>query len=175
MKLITIDPGTENSGWVILDGMEIVRHGINENKTLLYNFGPNYSERSDAYPDELVIEMVSHYGSGMPAGASVFETCIWIGRFEQKWRDNNNTPPHRLFRRDVKLWLCDSVRAKDANVRQAVIDRYPPTGKDGKGRPSAIGTKAHPGPLYGVSSHEWAALALGITFNETREQEQAND
>jgi hypothetical protein len=66
-----------------------------------------------------------------------------------------------VFRRDVKLHLCDSPRAKDGNVRQALLDRLGPQG-----------TKKAPGPTYGVKSHEWAALAVAVygwdmTFGRT--------
>jgi hypothetical protein len=57
----------------------------------------------------------------------------------------------RVFRKDVKLHLCNSPRAKDANVRQALLDRLGPQG-----------TKKAPGPTYGVKSHEWAALAVAV-------------
>jgi hypothetical protein len=41
------------------------------------------------------------------------------------------------------------MRAKDANIRQALIDKL-----------GAVGTKKAPGPLYGISGHLWAALAV---------------
>lgn len=97
-------------------------------------------------PYDLVsIEMIACYG--MPVGRETFETCVWIGRFIERAKQ-----PHRLvYRKDVKLHLCNSPRAKDGNVRQAIIDRF--------GKP---GMKKSPGVLYGVSSHVWAALAVAI-------------
>jgi hypothetical protein len=80
----------------------------------------------------------------------VFETCIWIGRFTELSRLAGGKLS-RVFRRDIKLHLCNSPRAKDANVRQALIDRLGPQG-----------TKKLPGPTYGVKSHEWAALAVAV-------------
>jgi hypothetical protein len=63
----------------------------------------------------------------------------------------------------VKLHLCNSSRAKDANVRQSLLDRY------GSTRQLGIGTKGRPGPLYGVTGHAWAgALAAGVAFVELR-------
>ena len=69
-------------------------------------------------------------------------------------------------RRRVKLELCNSVRANDASIRQAVIDIY--GGKD-----RAVGRKATPGPLYGVSGDVWAALAVGITHLRERAHKAA--
>jgi hypothetical protein len=49
------------------------------------------------------------------------------------------------------MHLCNSMRAKDANVRQALIDRFGP-----------VGTKKQPGKLYGVATHYWAALGVAV-------------
>jgi hypothetical protein len=90
----------------------------------------------------------------MPVGREVFETCVWIGRFQQVWRDPEAVK--LVYRRDVKLHLCGNSRAKDANIRQALIDKLGP-----------VGTKAAPGPLYGVRSHAWAAVAVAVTAFDT--------
>jgi len=95
--------------------------------------------------------MVASYG--MPVGKEVFETCVWIGRFMQVWHDPDAV--RLIYRRDVKLHLCGSARAKDGNIRQALIDKLGPQG-----------TKKAPGPTYGVKSHAWAALALAVTAAE---------
>ena len=55
------------------------------------------------------------------------------------------------YRKDIKLHLCGTTKARDPNVRQALIDRL--------GKP---GTKKNPGPTYGVSSHAWSALAVAV-------------
>jgi hypothetical protein len=79
----------------------------------------------------------------------------WIGRFQQAWRDPEEV--RLVYRREVKLHLCGSMKAKDANVWQALIDKLGP-----------VGTKACPGPLYGVKSHARSALAVAVTAAETR-------
>jgi hypothetical protein len=56
-------------------------------------------------------------------------------------------------------------RAKDPNIRQALLDIFPGTGG---GATPQIGTKAKPGPLYGVTSHAWSALAVAITVAGNR-------
>ena len=104
----------------------------------------------------LVIERVE--GFGMPVGREVFETVWWSGRFAQAWRDASGAEAERLGRRDVKLHLCGTSRAKDGNVRQALIDRF------GPGKDVAIGKKKSQGPLYGISGDEWAALAVAVTW-----------
>jgi hypothetical protein len=55
----------------------------------------------------------------------------------------------------VKLALCGSLKAKDANIRKALIDRY--------GGPACV---KKGGQLAGIKSHLWAALALAVTYQE---------
>lgn len=147
-RILAIDPGTVESGWVIYDG-SVLDSGVCKNHMML-----DMVKRSRE-PD-LAIEMIASYG--MPVGREVFETCVWIGRFVQAWF--NPSAVKLVYRKDVKLHLCGSPRAKDPNVRQALIDRFPATGG---GKVPQIGTKSQPGPLYGVSSHAWPALGVAVT------------
>ncbi|WP_274347012.1 hypothetical protein [Xanthomonas campestris] len=98
--------------------------------------------------DTLAIEMIASYG--MPVGREVFETCVWVGRYQQAWRSPEAV--QLVYRRDVKLHLCGNAKAKDANIRQALLDLIGPQG-----------TKRAPGPTYGVKSHAWAALGVAAT------------
>jgi len=90
----------------------------------------------------------------MPVGREVFDTCVWIGRFYAA-----TLPKERatLFRRDEKIFLCGSMKAKDANIRQALIDLW-------GGKEKAIGNKKEQGPLYGLHADEWSALAVAVTY-----------
>jgi hypothetical protein len=56
--------------------------------------------------------------------------------------------------------LCEFVRANDANIRAALIDRF------GPGKDKAVGRKATPGPLFGLKGDEWSALAIALTAHE---------
>jgi len=140
--ILAIDPGTRESGWVLYDGKRIADSGVHDNHDLL-----RWVQAGQG-ADTLAIEMM--FASGMPAGNDQFRTLVWIGRFVQAWRE----PEAVLYvdRRDVKLHLCQSARAKDPNIRQALIDAIGPQG-----------VKSKPGPTYGVKSHAWAALAVAVT------------
>jgi hypothetical protein len=144
--ILSIDPGTTESGWCLFDDGKVVESGVDGNQHMLFDI-----PRTDC--KVLAIEAIASYG--MPVGREVFETCVWIGRFQQSWRDPNAVK--LIYRRDVKLFLCGNARAKDANIRQALIDKLGP-----------VGTKSAPGPLYGVKSHAWAALAVAVTALETK-------
>lgn len=141
--LFAIDPGTEQSGWCQYDGRVPISSGVMSNPELLKALPEQwYAGR------HLAIEMIASYD--MPVGREIFHTCVWIGRFQQAWHD-----PEAVMlipRGEVKLHLCGSMRAKDPNVRQALLDRL-----------GAPGTKKDPGPTYGVKSHAWSALAVAVT------------
>ena len=153
MKILCIDPGNEKSGAVIYDGncVNFIYPEI-ENERLL-------AMLPMIQVDHMVIEGISHYGSGMSVGKSVFDTCEWIGRFIERFPGEYT----KIYRREVKIMLCNSMKAKDKNIRQAILDRFPATGG---GKTPQIGIKKQPGPLYGVSRHAWSALAVGITYFE---------
>lgn len=90
---------------------------------------------------------------GMPVGNESVETMLWTGRFIQAWRSPESVV--LIKRSAVKSNLCGTQKAKDSNVRQAVIDRLGPPGK-----------KSKPGPTYGVTSHAWQALAVALTASD---------
>lgn len=143
-SILALDPGTRESGWVLFDGKRAVRSGVISNHEVLRMVGSWPADGTTHLATEIFQSM------GMAVGQEVFETCIWIGRFVQAW----HTPDQviRIKRTQVKLQLCGTARAKDANVRQALIDAV-----------GAPGKKACPGPTYGVTSHAWSALAVAVT------------
>lgn len=153
MNVMAIDPGTFESAWVKFQRGVPVAFGKDANATVLRKV------RAYVAPGaQIVCEQIESYG--MAVGREVFETVRWAGRFEQTflgWDDRNGEGWHYLPRRAVKLEICGQPRAKDANIRAALIDLY-------GGKEAAIGRKATPGPLYGMSGDVWAALAVGITW-----------
>ena len=153
--LYAVDPGTLQSALVVLEqtprGTTVREHHTALNAVIL---GKLHCAPLGA---ELVIEQIE--AMGMAVGHETFETVFWSGRFCETWPNENR---YRLPRRPIKLHLCGSMQAKDANIRQALIDRF------GGSKEAAIGTIKKQGPLYGVKGHEFAALAVGVTWLETR-------
>lgn len=146
--MIAIDPGPEQSAWVVYEGGKVYGGRIEPNDDVLSRLECEWGS------EDVAVEMIASYG--MAVGKEVFETCLWIGRF-----DYVAGCAALVYRKDVKMHLCGSMRAKDANIRQALIDRF------GPGKDKAIGTKKAPGPLYGFKSHMWAALAVAVTYEDT--------
>jgi hypothetical protein len=155
--IIGIDPGTTESGVVIWRDGKVTLSEQKENSHIL-KWLETQPETSD-----VAIEMLN--GMGMAVGQEVFETCVWIGRFYQVALSIGT--PQRCYRRDIKMHFCQNARAKDPNIRQAIIDRF--AGKD-----KAIGKKASQGPLYGVSGHEWQALAVALYAADTEQLNERN-
>jgi len=146
-ELLAIDPGTTASAWILWHG-RIVDHGKWDNQRLLEALR---DQHTFAECRDLAIEMMAGYG--MSVGQSVFATLVWTGRFIEAWEQSFHTRVWReIYRKDVKLALCGHSSAKDAHVREALIDRVGPVGK-----------KATPGPTYGIVGDEWAALAIAVT------------
>jgi hypothetical protein len=159
--VLAIDPGNTHSGWVLMQGREVVKGASKESNEALRLIVMQYAIVPVNPVDLIAIEWVQSYG--MTVGKEVFHTCRWVGRFQDA-AEHNLKQCKLVYRRDVKLHLCNSTKAKDGNVRQAILDLYPATG--GGKRPQ-IGTKKQPGPLYGVSGHMWPAVGLALTVQES--------
>lgn len=152
MKIIAIDPGNVDTGYVVAehDGTEI-RSIVDKGKVPNAEIFPLF----ERYPDaDVAIEMVASYG--MAVGADVFETCVWIGRFEQAAQGHRI---EKIYRRDEKLYICGILSAKDSNIAQAIVDRFA-HGQPNRGK----GTKKAPGFFYGFSADMWQAMAVATTY-----------
>jgi len=150
MVLFSIDPGNEYSAYCIMnDSYALIEFAKLPNREAM----DVMLQKLDKV-DLVVIERVASYG--LAVGREVFETCEWIGRFAQEAEKKVKT--EYLYRKDEKIWICGSMKAKDANIRQALIDRFAKFDlKNGKG------TKKNPDVFYGVSKDVWAAIAIAVT------------
>lgn len=139
---IGIDPGPRESAVVVWDG-ERVLLAVDVENQFVRGTVVDWWERGAT----VACEWIECYG--MAVGREVFETVFAVGTFAAA------VDVRLIPRRDVKLHLCQSPRAKDPNIRQALIDRFGPTG-----------TKKNPGPLLGIAGHRWAALAVAVTAHD---------
>lgn len=160
MRILAIDPGTTRSAFCLMDGKyNIHDKGKVTNAEMLQYIWMNAKEI-----DHLVCEMVASYG--MAVGAEVFETCTMIGQIERT-ADIKGIPRSRLFRIDEKIAICHDSRAKDANIRRALIDRF---ARHDLAR--GTGTKTNPDHFYGFKSDIWAAFAVGVTYLDRLKKER---
>ena len=149
MRTLAIDPGNIESAYVVMDGYKPVDFGKISNGELINLIRQQYFNTID----RCVIEMIASYG--MPVGAEVFETCVYIGRLMESLLCVENIDAVKMYRKDVKLNLCQSPRAKDGNVVQALKDRF-----------GTKGTKKAPGFFHGFKADCWQAFACGVTYND---------
>lgn len=151
MIVLGLDPGTEQTAFVIWDGAKVCDHQIGANADVRMHL----KAMVDDVPIVLALEKVESFG--MPVGRETFRTVFWSGRFAECWE------PRRwveVTRRDVKLHICGHARATDSNIRQALIDRF-----------GAPGTKKDQGLLYGLKGHEYAAFAVALTYHDQHAEE----
>lgn len=149
-NLLAIDPGNIESAYVVWDGKSILEKGKVKNEDLITKL----SELS--YIEHVTIEMVASYG--MPVGETVFETCVWIGRFIQRCEEIG-VNWNKAYRIKIKNHICHSSKAKDSNIIQALIDRFGDVHKYGK---YSKGTKKNPGFFFGFSKDIWQAFAVAV-------------
>ncbi len=151
--VIGVDPGNTESAFTVVE--------VDNRRPILIGKLPNDEVLrilcvQAPYADRVGIEMVASYG--MAVGKDVFETCVWIGRFQQAIADEApEISVDLIYRRDVKLHHCGSAKAKDPNITQALIDRFA-SGEPNRGK----GTKAEPGWFHGFRDDIWQAHALTV-------------
>jgi len=158
MSILAIDPGNTESGYALIDSVtaEPIDVGKVSNDQLLDRLC-DWLDGGEGPVTHVAIEMVASYG--MAVGKEVFETCVWIGRFAQVVESFGafGMPCELIYRRNVKLHHCGSAKAKDANITQALIDRFA-SGQPNRGK----GTKAEPGWFFGFKADIWQAYALAV-------------
>ena len=154
MKVFAIDPGDMQSGVVICEQIPefcILDHGVWENREVLQAL-----QSSDS--DHLAVEMIQSYG--MTAGQSIFQTCVWAGRFIESFTSGYEDCYTLITRPTIKKHITGRANTKDTDVRSAIIKRF-------GGKSLAVGTKKQQGPLYGLKGDAWSALAVALTYYET--------
>lgn len=181
MNILAIDPGSEETAWVIYDPERMVVHGKGkeDNQLVEAKLKRRYprldkyvkvlaecgapldtEEVNSLFYDVVVVECPQP--RGQPMYTQIVDTIRWIGRFEGAYGED------LVYwdRKDVKMCLCGRCAGVgDSNVRAAIISKFPQTGG---GRIKQIGTKKEPGPLYGFAADKWAALGVALSWWEMR-------
>jgi len=177
--VIGIDPGSETSGLVIAridealgDRVSIV---LDANKAAtVEEIRDTLRQYAIMYRQGRVLVALERVAPGQSSW-TLTQTSELCGRIREMVY---NMHPGRgekdlcmLTRRDVLRMLRVVGRGaeRDKLVRHALI------GMHGGVRSIAVGSKKSPGPLHGVSSHSWAALAVAIAarIHKRETQERA--
>lgn len=153
--ILGIDPGNVMSAYVLLgEDFEITAFNKVENEILLDAIHKNMF----GWIDEVAIEMIGNFG--MAVGKTVFDTCVFIGQLREAFSNADNPKVSYIYRKDEKMNLCNSMRAKDTNIRQALIDRF-----------GIVGVKANKGYFYGFKADMWSAMAVAVTYIDLKKVE----
>lgn len=149
--ILAIDVGTTETGYCLMDKdtYKPIKFGKIDNYDLLKIV------KEEKY-DELVYEEFQSYG--MPIGVSTIKSITWNGRYIQSALDRGIKVDF-VYRKEEKINLCNSMRAKDSNIRQALIDRF-----------GVVGTKREKGWFYGFKKDIWAAYAVGCTYLDKQKE-----
>lgn len=152
--ILAIDPGNEKSGYVCFDSLEYrpLSFGKLDNAKLLACIQPMAMGAH-----ALAIEYPQP--RGQPMYTQLVDTIFWIGRFVER----AGKPWTPIDRKDVKMTLCGSPRAKDSNIRAALISRFSQSNVIPE--PRAKLTRC-PEALKGFAGDMWSALAVAITYLE---------
>ena len=77
MRVLAIDPGNEYSAAIIIEGKNIITRHYVDNVDMRDLMMSKFMDITDF--DIMAIEMIASFG--MAVGQTVFDTCLWIGRF----------------------------------------------------------------------------------------------
>lgn len=171
--ILAIDPGDVWVGWAVLrDGDEVLDAGVTNDREPLLELARLTGRRGWWTPSgsrylgcaELPVDLVAIENIeprfGQTQGWEVFDTSRFIGRMQEAFRP---LPVELLTRSGVLGALGIQTRRKrrtdpkvnaDAAVRAALIDRW------------GHGSEKKGGPLAGVTSHAWQALAVAVVASE---------
>lgn len=155
MKILGIDPSNVHSAYCLVDtkDMHPIEFGIIDNQEMIKNIKRIKEECGENEIIHFVIEGMQN--QGMPVGNTVFDTVLLIGRFIEHAIFNSYDKIIMIYRRDEKLCICNNTRAKDSNIRQALINKY-----------GEVGIKKNQGFFYGFKKDCWAAFAVIETYHE---------
>ena len=161
--IIGIDPGTTESAYVLVDAVTLrpIAFTKQENELMYCHMVDAIRALELCSYEELHIAIERFASYGMPIGQETIDAIEWGAIFRERLKD---FPVARIFRRDEKLTICGSPRANDANIIQALTDRFAP-GQPNHGK----GTKKDPGFFYGFRKDIWQAFAVAVTYHDLRE------
>lgn len=165
MIVLGIDPGPETHGAVLYDTE--ARRVLWSAKTIESIDLETKVESLHATrlrPFRIVIERPTAMGViGVGMAGHMLDTAWVAGRLAGVLGEVHALKIETMTRREVlrHLGVLSGKGSADSRVRAACIADH-----ETPGGPPAVGRKAAPGPLYGVSSHAWQALGLVLAWLE---------
>ena len=168
--ILGIDPGPVTSGVVLYDPVqgkvvEAWAKMLTEKALRVTRFRRLLTDRGFVWELDrvhLAMETIVSYGARI--GMETIANIELIGRIKEAWSREDANATY-LSRPDILGHLTGRRNAKEADC----ADRL----KEMHGGLNAVGTKKNPGPLYGVTSHAWSALAVAVVASDLLRKAQA--
>jgi hypothetical protein len=160
MSAVGVDPGPRSHGLA-----KVVYNESDDEFPLRVVLANAVAMDRDVYAEispgqRVVIEWVTSYGGAV--GQSVFDMVARVGRFERE-AERRQADSCRITNPDVKLHLTGRRNAQSVmpSLRAifATFNRLPDDALS-----TLKGTKARPGPCYGVKGHAWDAVAVATCY-----------
>lgn len=174
--VLALDPSNKATAYVLID-VELFKPidiGFLEKNLMLDYISLGVKSTIEEYEGgksdfELHLAIEGMQNLGMPSGKSVFDTCYLIGHFIERaesvsyhnlWTwDYKNV--HIIYRKEEKMHICGTMRCKDKDIKQALVDTYAKeTPNFGKG------TKEEKGYFWGFKADLYQAFAIGVTYHD---------
>lgn len=185
--ILGIDPSNKASAYCLVElpSLKPIEFGFMEADEML-----NYIEQlPNTYIGvHLAIEGMENLG--MAVGKTVFDTCMLVGRLLERgylagrlneetiedldenyfgewetvsWTVGGNDYENikLIYRKQEKMNLCGTMRSKDKDIRQALVERFAPNTPNG-----GKGSKADQGWFYGFRADIWSAYAVATTYHD---------
>ena len=184
--ILGIDPSNKASAYCLisLPDLKPIEFGFMEADEML-----DYIEESpNASCGGIHLAIEGMENLGMAVGKTVFDTCMLVGRLLERGylagRLNEETIMDEdegldgewyyspltfggydyediklIYRKQEKMNLCGTMRSKDKDIRQALVDRFAPNTPNG-----GKGSKDDKGWFYGFRADIWSAYAVAITY-----------
>lgn len=153
MRILAIDPGPTEHGWVLLDTVTWRLLGVGSVRHEECDLAWARSLVADDPDVEGRCAMESPEPLGMPLSHDLLATI----RKEQQLADRF-PGALRITRKEVKREVCGKTNVNATTCDMALRARY--CERHACEEKLLKGTKNAPGPLYGISSHAWAALGV---------------
>lgn len=117
MRVLSVDAGNIQSAYIIFctEQKRVVQKGFLENEQFI-------EEILNSSFDEVAIEKIVSLGAVI--GSSTLDTAYTNGRIYEAIKTKFGIISNLYSRIDIKMHLCFTTRAKDANVRQALVNKF---------------------------------------------------
>lgn len=150
--ILAVDPGSETHGVVLYNAASRRLSWVDKAASIEDICSRMHSMWADGVPYRVVVERVT---AQQYAANSLLRTAEWGGYIMAEAK-GCGAPFLWLTRSQVLTELHVSGGSRDAQVRARMIELH------GGSKEAAVGKKAAPGPLYGVTSHAWQALGVAV-------------